>query len=112
MAIVLILLLLWHISRIDSFVLTAIGVHVVNMTAPQVYRPAAVIWFAGADIVGMFVSRVVLTIIFFAVVTPVGIWRRTIGADSLRLKAFKAGRESVMDERNHTFTGRDLERPY
>jgi hypothetical protein len=34
------------------------------------------------------------------------------GADSLKLKVFKAGRESVMRERNHTYIGRDLEQPY
>jgi hypothetical protein len=30
----------------------------------------------------------------------------------LKLRAFKASRGSVMLERNHTFVGKDLERPY
>ena len=35
-----------------------------------------------------------------------------LGSDSLRLRAFRAGDESVMVVRNHTFTAGDLETPY
>jgi len=35
-----------------------------------------------------------------------------LGKDSLRLRAFRAGNESVMVVRNHTFTASDLEKPY
>jgi hypothetical protein len=34
------------------------------------------------------------------------------GDDSLKLRAFKGAVDSVMKERNYTFTGKDLERPY
>jgi hypothetical protein len=45
-------------------------------------------------------------------VTPIGLVRRALRNDSLRLRAFKAGDESVMVVRNHTFTAGDLEKPY
>ena len=37
---------------------------------------------------------------------------KTSRADSLKLKAFKSGEKSVMIVRNHTFAGRDIEKPY
>jgi len=112
MALVLILLLLTLLLERDFLLLGAIGIHVLNMTFPQMYRPAAVVWLGLSHLLGTIVSKAILSIVFFAVVTPVGLWRRVFCADSLRLKAFKTGGESVMQEQKHTFTGKDLEHPY
>jgi hypothetical protein len=112
MALVLVLLLIWYLTRRAAFVLAAAVLHVVNMTAPQVYRPAAVVWFGLSNVLGLVVSRVVLAAVFFGVVTPVGLLRRAFGADVMQLKAFKSGRGSVMDRRDHVFTGQEMEHPY
>ena len=42
-------------------------------------------------------------VVFALVVTPIGLLRRALGKDSLRLRAFRSGDESVMVVRNHTF---------
>ena len=112
MAMVLVLLLFWFFRRADGYVVAAIAVHLVNMVAPKVFSPVAVVWFWLSHLMGTFASRLILTVIFFAVVTPIGLFRKMIGADSLKLKAFKAGKGSVMKERNHTFVGQDLKQPY
>jgi hypothetical protein len=112
MAAVLLLLLVWLARRNDRYIVSAVAVHLVNMIAPHVFRPIAVLWLGLSHVLGAVVSRVILTVVFFVVVTPIGLWRRIAGADSLKLKAFKAGTESVMKIRNHTFVGKDLEQPY
>jgi hypothetical protein len=112
MAMVLIVLLSTLAARRDYLILLAIGLLVLNMTRPQLFRPAAVIWFGLAHLLGMITSRVVLTIIFFVLVTPVGMVRRALGADTLKLKSFKRGHESVMEGRNHTFCADDIVKPY
>ena len=112
MAIVLVFLLVWVFRRQDAYIAVAISAHLMAMVAPQVFRPVAVIWFGLSHVIGTVVSRVLLAAIFFAVVTPIGLWRRMIGGDSLKLRAFKSGSGSVMKERNHTFVGKDLEQPY
>lgn len=112
MAFVFILLLLRLALKRDGFLYAALGLHVLNMIAPQVYRPAAVVWFTLSYLLGTVVSKVVLSILFFALVTPLGLLRRVFGKDSLQLKDFKAGGGSVMQDRNHTFTGEDIEQPY
>jgi hypothetical protein len=112
MALVL-LLLLFRLVIINAALLPcAIVVLVVNMTVPQVFRPVAVLWLGLAHVLGTIMSRIVLTIVFFFVVTPVALVRKLSGRDALRLAAFKAGTDSVMLARNHTFTVRDLEKPY
>jgi hypothetical protein len=112
MALVLILLLLALRRRQSAYVPAAIGLHLVNMIAPQAFRPAAVLWFAFSHVLGNITSRIIMVVAFFGVVTPVGVLRRWSGADALKLKSFKVGRSSVMAERNHTFTGKDIEKPY
>ena len=112
MALVLVSLLFWIARRTDGYIGAAIILHLVTMVVPQVFRPLAVLWFGLSHVMGTIVSKMILTIIFFGVVTPIGLWRRMVGADSLKLKAFKAGSASVMKERNHTFVAKDLERPY
>ena len=112
MAMVLLLLILWVVLKRKELVMGAIALHVLNMTVPQVYRPVAVLWLGLSDLLGAVVSKILMFVVFFAVVTPIGILRRLAGKDSLKLRDFKAGKDSVMLARNHTFTERDLERPY
>jgi hypothetical protein len=112
MAIVLLLLIGAVATHRTGYVTAAIIVHVVSMAVPAVFRPAAVVWFGLSHLLGTVMSKVVLGIVFFLVVTPVGVIRRLIGSDTLRLRAFKAGRSSVMTVRDHTYTAADLEHPY
>jgi hypothetical protein len=112
MAMVLLFLLLALSPKRHAFVFVAIALHLLNMTVPVIYRPIAIVWLGLSDVMGAVMSRVLLSIVFFLVVTPIGILRRLFGKDALKLRAFKASGNSVMLERNHTFTGRDLERPY
>jgi hypothetical protein len=112
MAMVLLLLLgliKWGRSEL---LIAAFIVHIVNMIVPQVFRPVAVLWFGLAQLLGAVASRLLMFIVFAVVVTPIGVVRRALGKDTLRLRAFRAGNESVMVVRNHTFTAGDLEKPY
>jgi hypothetical protein len=112
MAMVLVFLILLATRKREGYLFAAIALHVLNMIVPQVYRPVAKLWLGLSDLLGSVVSKLLLSIVFFAVVTPIGIVRRLFGKDSLKLRTFKASQESVMLERNHTFVGSDLERPY
>jgi hypothetical protein len=112
MAMVLLLLIVFATRKREGYLIGAIVLHVLNMIVPQVYRPVAVLWLGLSDLLGSVVSKILLSIVFFLVVTPIGILRRLFGKDSLQLRVFKASKESVMLERNHTFIGSDLERPY
>jgi hypothetical protein len=112
MAMVLLFLILFASRKREGYLFAAIALHVLNMTWPQVYRPIAVVWLGLSDLLGTVVSKILLSVVFFFVVTPIAILRRLAGKDSLKLRAFKASQDSVMLERNHTFVGRDLERPY
>jgi hypothetical protein len=112
MAMVLLLLLALLKWGRSELLIAAFIVHVVNMIAPQVFRRVAIVWFGLAHLLGAVASRVLMFVVFALVVTPIGLVRRALGKDSLRLRAFRTGDESVMVVRNHRFTAGDLEKPY
>jgi hypothetical protein len=112
MAMVLLLLLAFLKWRLNELLIATVIVQIVNMIVPHVFRPVAVVWFGLAHLLGAVASRVLMFVVFAVVVTPIGLLRRALGRDSLRLRAFRADDESVMVVRNHTFTASDLEKPY
>lgn len=112
MAMVLLSLILFLTLKWNGFVVAALALHILNMTAPQAFRYVAVVWLGFSHLLGTVVSKALLSVIFIAVVTPVAIVRRLAGRDSLKLRAFKAGRESAMLDRHHRFTPTDIEKPY
>ena len=112
MAMVLLLLIVFVSRKRVGYLYVAIGLQVLNMIVPQIFRPIAVLWLGLSHVLGIVSSKILLSIVFFGVVTPIGFLRRLLGKDSLRLREFKASEESVLVVRNHKYSAGDLERPY
>jgi hypothetical protein len=112
MAVVLLLLLLGLLINNFIFFNLAIPILIINMIYPMIYKPVAIFWLGLSHLLGTFMSKILLTTIFFLVVTPVGLLRRLLGYDSLGLKKIKIGNKSVMKIRNITFTKNEIEKPY
>jgi len=112
MAMVLICLLVAIVGKVPAMTVAAAILLVINMTAPAFFKPAGVVWLSLSHLLGSVVSRILLTIVYFLIVTPVGALRRFMGKDTLKLKAFRKDSASVFTERNHTYTGDDIDKPY
>lgn len=112
MAMVLICLLLGYFGKFPKFLGVSIVLLLITMAWPKAFKPLAGLWFGLSHVMGQVVSKVVLTAIFFVVVTPVGLIRRWIGADSLKLKKWKQGHDSVFVVREGVVQAKDLENPY
>jgi hypothetical protein len=112
MGVVLLLLLVFLRTKREGVLIAAMLVHVVNMIWPIIYKPVAVVWLGVSHLMGTVMSKVLLSILFFLVITPIGVLRRLFGKDSLKLRDFKASRNSATVERNHVFTAQDIEKPY
>jgi hypothetical protein len=92
----------------NVYVLTAFVLTLITLVVPIIYYPFAVFWFGLSKILGEISSRIMMTIVFFLVVTPIGIVRRLAGKDTLKIKQFKKGKQSVMISRDHLYTEADL----
>lgn len=59
---------------------------VLGTILPVVLRPIYILWMGFAFTMGFFMTRVILTIFYFVVLTPVGLFFRLIGRDALQRK--------------------------
>ena len=57
-----------------------------GLVLPRSLKPIYVPWMALAIVLGFAVSNVLLTLLFYLVVTPIGLVARCFGRDFLRLK--------------------------
>ena len=112
MAIVLILMLISLFSGNPMYFKIAIPVLVMNMIYPMFYYYFAIVWLGLSHLIGTVVSKLLLSIIYFAIVFPMAMVRKLMGKDTLRLKQFKKSKSSVMNVRNHQFTAEDMKHPF
>ncbi|PJE64602.1 MAG: hypothetical protein COU90_02060 [Candidatus Ryanbacteria bacterium CG10_big_fil_rev_8_21_14_0_10_43_42] len=72
--------LLWHG---DEYALLLLGVSFIlivgGIIAPWALRPLQKLWMAGAIILGWIITRIILAILFYGIVTPIGVGARFLG---------------------------------
>lgn len=92
----------------DHFIIAALVLMLITIVIPITLYPFAVLWFSLSELLSVLGPAIVLTMLFFLVVTPVGLFRRLLGKDSMKLKQFKKNKHSAMIDRNHLYTETDL----
>jgi hypothetical protein len=68
------------------------------------------IWEKFSYALGWFNSKILLSIVFILLLTPIAFLYRLVKGDILRIH--KKPDKSAFDERNHTFSSIDLENPW
>jgi hypothetical protein len=112
MALVLICLIVFLITHEKRYVTIGLGLLLLDMIAPALFKPAAKLWFGLSHVLGTVMSKVILSLIFFLVLTPMGLFRTILGKDSMRIRQFKKDDASVFRVRDHKFVAADIEQPY
>jgi len=112
LAIVLILLLVGYFSGNTVYGNIAIVFLILTMAAPSIFAPFARLWIGISILLGTIMSKVVLSLVFYLLLTPIGLLRRLFGADPLQCKQWKKGRTSVFRVRDHLCTPEEIDRPY
>ena len=82
------------------------------MIWPGAFSLVARLWFGFSHLLGTVMSKVVLSLIFLFVLTPLALLRRLANHDPMNTKSWKASSQSVFQTRDHTFTAEEIERPY
>lgn len=113
LALILICLLISYFTQKNIYWQIAIPVLIVTMTVPKVFTIPAVVWFGASAILGGIMSKILLAILFYFVITPIGLLMRLFGKNSMRLKEWKSGRESVFIDRSSLkVNADDLKNPF
>lgn len=112
MAMTLICLLLGFFTGKIFYYEIAIVVLVMNMAFPMFYYPFAIVWLGLTNLLGVVISRVLLSVVYIVILLPMGVVRRLMGKDALNLTGFKKARTSVMITRDIEFTADDIKNPF
>ena len=112
LAFVLLSLIIIYLTKSYRLLPLPIGLLIITMIWPVFFKPFARVWFGLSQVIGTVISKIILTVIFFVIVTPVGVIRRVFGVDPMRLKRWKKNDGSVFRIRNSKIEGKDLEQPY
>lgn len=104
------IVLLYLVLRYKNTQLVAasFGAALVTLLVPMVWYPVAFVWFGMARALSSVGPVVILTVLFFVLVMPLGLLRRMLKHDALKLRQFKKGRQSVLVDRHHTYVAGDL----
>jgi hypothetical protein len=105
-------MILYHFFKMKSFFLGAVIILLLTMTCPSIFKIWARLWLGFSDFLGRYVSMAVMSMAFYCLVVPIGMARRFLGKDPLMLNCWKRDTGSVMTERNHLFSKKDIERPF
>ena len=112
MAMTLISLLVILYTKSLTLLPLPIGLLLLGMVWPRAYSLLARLWLGISLLLGSIMSRVVLSIIFIVVVTPIALVMRMFGHDPMRRKAWKKGTESTFVSRGDIIEAKDLEHPF
>jgi hypothetical protein len=107
-AVLMALLAAIYFKNDHNVILVALLLIMLTIVIPMVFYPFTAVWFGLARILAFVVPPVLLGILFFVMVTPLGLVRRMLRRDALRLRQFKKGKSSVMNNRDHLYTAADL----
>ena len=89
-AIVFILIALWPLIKGNEIRLWSLIISIIFLTLglvnSKILTPLNKLWFKLGIFLGNFIAPIIMGIIFFFVVTPIGLIMRSIGKDLLNLK--------------------------
>jgi polyferredoxin len=112
LALCLCVLLLIYFGQYFQLIPVTILLLFLSMAWPNLFKPLSKGWFKFSSIISETMSRVILTFLFFGIVTPIGLIRQLIGADPMQFKKWKRGKNSVFSARDKTIEAKDLDQPY
>lgn len=93
-----------------AWLTVALVLTLATLLVPWLARVVAWGWTKLAELIGKAVSRILLGVVFFLVITPIGLVRRLTGRDSLQLSPPREG--TAFTHRAHQFVAKDLEKPW
>ncbi len=102
--IVLLLIGLWTILIVEKIRIWSISISLIflvfGILNSRLLTPLKIVWIKFGEILGKFISPIVLSIVFFLILTPIGLFMRLIGKDLLKTKFSKIDSYWIKREKN------------
>lgn len=97
-------------DKLEILKLIALAIGATSLIIPPLGKLILKTWNYLAMGLGWVNSRILLTLVFFVILTPIALISRLFSGDKLQLK--RKERATMWATRNHVFTPKDLENPW
>lgn len=112
LALAFLLLLIWWATGWKGWAYFSMAALLLGMIWPGAMKPFAWAWFGLAALLGHVTSSILLGLVWFVLVLPMGLIRRMMGKDSMRLNQWRKNQDSCFADREHEYTRSDMEKPW
>ena len=101
--IAIVMLLFWK-EKQSYHILMTVGVVlcVTSLILPVILKPFYFAWMTFAVILGWIMTRVILSLVFYGIITPIGLFSRLVGKEFLNLKLNKTENTYWNHRRKHS----------
>jgi len=112
--ILIIALLLLYFGKAHYYVYGIIALLFIltGLFIPAVLKPLNKVWMGFSIILGFFTSRIILTILFYLIITPIALIFRIIGKDPLNINTDKKVSSYWIKRENTSVAKIDFERQF
>lgn len=108
----LVLLVSGLIFNVHLLFRIAVGTLLIAALLPVAYTPLSWVWFRFSTVVERIFSTIILSLIFYLVVTPIGLFRRFFAKDTMHLHDFGKEKKSVFIEKKKSYDKNDIEHQF
>ena len=101
--IAIVLLLFWlEKQSYDILMIVGVVLCVSSLILPVILKPFYFAWMTFAIILGWIMTRVILSLVFYGIITPIGLFSRLVGKEFLNLKLNKTENTYWNHRRKHS----------
>ena len=106
-------ILFWKANP-SYFIFIIIGLALLGsgLTIPIILKPIYFIWMVFAKILGWIMTKVTLSLVFYGIITPIGLFSRLVGKEFLNLKLNKTENTYWNHRRKHSLKKANYEKQF
>jgi len=102
----------WANTGFGAYLLGLAAVFLAGSLFPRVLRPIERAWMALAHVLGIVMTRLLLTVAFYLLITPIGILARLTGHGLDKRPSPDDAPETYWEERSSSGWGESIQKPY
>ena len=111
--IAIVMLLFWKEKQsYDILMIVGIVLCVTSLILPVILKPFYFAWMTFSIILGWIMTRVILSLVFYGIITPIGLFSRLVGKEFLNLKLNKTENTYWNHRRKHSLKKANYEKQF
>ena len=111
--IAIVMLLFWKEKQsYDILMIVGVVLCVTSLILPVILKPFYLAWMTFAIILGWIMTRVILSMVFYGIITPIGLFARLVGKEFLNIKLNKTENTYWNHRRKHSLKKANYEKQF